>query len=493
MKIKLFILFLFIIDISVAQNAIIVVVDGARFTETFGATNPDSTIPHLWNDLMPLGTVYNNFYNSGITTTNPGHATLLTGTWQTIANDGSQRPTSPTVFEYFRKEKSALESENYVVAGKTKLTILTNSDDPDYGAAYMASDIHGDLTDDEVYANLIAAMDADHPKLILVNFPSVDRAGHAGNRDDYLSAITNVDNLIYQLWYKIVNNPYYKNTTTLFITNDHGRHTTDFSSHGDDCEGCRHLMLLALGRKIIPGKIVSEKKYQTALAPTIGELLSFTTTGAGDSSLFDANYSPATEMKYLTYHLIDSDVILNWETKIEINNYGFEVERSQNSMITKLQDWKSNGSQNPNWVKVGFVDGNGSSNLMNDYSFVDKSVPSGRYYYRLKQIDDDRKYRFSKQVEVVINKLPAYFLLVQNYPNPFNPTTTIEFAIPSANIVQVKVFNILGMEVAALLNELKQAGKHTVEFDAGNLASGIYFYKVVSGDNLEIKKMILLK
>ncbi|MDP3149145.1 MAG: T9SS type A sorting domain-containing protein [Ignavibacteria bacterium] len=357
----------------------------------------------------------------------------------------------------------------------------------------MASDIHGDLTDDEVYVNLIAAMDADHPKLILVNFPSVDRAGHAGNRDDYLSAITNVDNLIYQLWYKIANDPYYKNTTTLFITNDHGRHTTDFSSHGDDCEGCRHLMLLALGRKIIPGKIVSEKKYQTALAPTIGELLSFTTTGAGDSSLFDASYLPATEMKYLTYHLIDSDVILNWETKIEINNYGFEVERSQNSMITKLQDWKSNGSQNPNWVKVGFVDGNGSSNLMNDYSFVDKSVPSGRYYYRLKQIDDDRKYRFSKQVEVVINKLPAYFLLVQNYPNPFNPITTIEFAIPSANIVQVKVFNILGMEVATLLNELKQAGKHRVEFDAGNLASGIYFYKVVSGDNLETKKMILLK
>ena len=493
MKIKLFIIFLFIIDLSFAQNVIIAVVDGARYTETFGSTNPSETIPHLWTDLMPLGTVYNNFYNSGTTTTNPGHATLLTGTWQTIANDGSQRPTSPTVFEYFRKEKSALESENYVVAGKTKLTILTNSDDPDYGATYTASDIDGDLTDDEVYQNLIGAMDADHPKLILVNFPSVDRAGHSGIWDDYLSAITNVDNLLYQLWYKIGNDPYYKNNTTLFITNDHGRHTADFSSHGDDCEGCQHLMLLALGRNIIPGKIVSEKKYQTALAPTIGELLSFTTVGASGSSLFDAGYSPTTELKYLTYHLINNDVILNWETEKEFFNYGFEVERLQNFKIAKFQDWEKNGSQSPNWEKVGFVRGNGYSNSMNEYFFVDKSVSSGKYFYRLKQIDTYGRSRYSKEVEVVINRMPIEFSLDQNYPNPFNPTTTIEFTIPLENIVQIKVFNILGMEIATLLNEHKQAGKHTVEFDAHNLAGGIYFYKVVSGNNLEIKKMILLR
>lgn len=493
MKIKLFILLLFIIDISVAQNVIIAVVDGARYTETFGSTNPSETIPHLWNDLMPLGTVYNNFYNSGITTTNPGHATLLTGTWQTIANDGSQRPTSPTVFEYFRKEKSALESENYVVAGKSKLTILTNSDDPDYGATYMASDIYGDITDDEVYLNLVGAMDAYHPKLILVNFPSVDRAGHSGIWDDYLSAITNVDNLIYQLWYKIENDPYYKNNTTLFITNDHGRHTANFSSHGDDCEGCQHLMLLALGRNIFPGKIVSEKKYQIALARAIGELLVFTTSGATGSSLFDASYAPTTEMKYFTYHLINDDVILNWETIIEINNYGFEVERLQNSKIAKFQGWESNEPQNPNWEKVGFVEGNRDSYSTDDYFFVDKSVPSGEYFYRLKQIDNDGRSRYSKDVEVVINKLPIEFSLDQNYPNPFNPTTTIEFTIPSENIVQIKVFNILGMEIATLLNEHKQVGKHQVEFDAANLSSGIYFYKVVSGNYLEIKKMILLR
>lgn len=493
MKIKLFILLLFVINIGFAQNAIIVVVDGARYTETFGSTNPSEIIPHLWTDLMPLGTVYNNFYNSGVTTTNPGHATLLTGTWQTIANDGSQRPSSPTIFEYFRKEKSALESENYVIAGKAKLTILTNSDDPDYGATYMASDIDGDITDDEVYLNLVGAMDADHPKLILVNFPSVDRAGHSGIWDDYLRAITNVDNLIYQLWNKIVNDPYYKNTTTLFITNDHGRHTADFSSHGDDCEGCQHLMLLALGRNIIPGKIVSEKKYQIALAPTLGELLSFTTAGAIGSSLFYASYSPTTEMKYLTYHLINDDVILNWETKIEINNYGFEVERLHDCMVAKLQDSKSNRPQFPSWEKVGFVEGKGYNISMNDYSFVDKSVPSGKYYYRLKQIDNDGNYRYSKEVEMVINKLPIEFSLVQNYPNPFNPATTIEFTLPSENNVKVKVLNVLGMEVATLLDEYRQAGAYQLEFNAGNLSSGIYFYKVVSGNNLEIKKMILLR
>ncbi len=88
---------------------------------------------------------------------------------------------------------------------------------------------------------------------------------------------------------------------------------------------------------------------------------------------------------------------------------------------------------------------------------------------------------------------PSKYLLAQNYPNPFNPTTRIEFSIPSESNVEVKVFNTLGMEVATLLNEHKQAGTHSVEFNATNLSSGIYFYKIVSGNYTDIKKMILLR
>ncbi|GAB4127434.1 MAG: hypothetical protein Fur0015_01030 [Ignavibacteriales bacterium] len=96
-------------------------------------------------------------------------------------------------------------------------------------------------------------------------------------------------------------------------------------------------------------------------------------------------------------------------------------------------------------------------------------------------------------VENQNNLIPEKFKLFQNYPNPFNPTTKIEFSIPSDNNVEIKVFNVLGMEVATLLNEKRQAGKHSVEFNASNLSSGVYFYKIISGNYSEIKKMILLR
>jgi hypothetical protein len=90
---------------------------------------------------------------------------------------------------------------------------------------------------------------------------------------------------------------------------------------------------------------------------------------------------------------------------------------------------------------------------------------------------------------IIINK----FSLNQNYPNPFNPTTKIKFSIPSDNNVEIKVFNVLGKEVAALLNEYRQAGNYELEFDASNLASGTYIYRIICGDYTEKKKMILLK
>jgi len=272
-------------NITIAQNVILVVVDGARYTETFGADDPSLLIPYLYNDLMPQGTLYSNFYNVGKTRTNSGHSTLLTGTWQNIANNGTERPTQPTVFEYFRKEDSSSLLENFVIAGKSKLNILTYSTDSLYGSAYMASDTSDDLTDDEVYLNLTSTMDTYNPKLIIVNFPDVDNAGHSGDWDDYLDAITNVDSLIFKLWNKIQNDSYYQNNTTLFITNDHGRHSYDFTEHGDDCEGCQHIMLLALGERISAETIVSDTLYQVDIAPTIGNLMSFSTPNATGSIL----------------------------------------------------------------------------------------------------------------------------------------------------------------------------------------------------------------
>jgi predicted AlkP superfamily pyrophosphatase or phosphodiesterase len=267
------------------NNVIIVVIDGARYSETFGAKA--KYIPYMYNDLKQLGTVYTNFRISdeGQTKTCPGHSSMLTGTWQQIANDGSERPTKPTLFEYFRKEKGTPVTESFMIAGKSKLEALSYSTDNKYGENYRASVDCVDTTDDEVYNNLIKIMDKYHPRLTMVNFPDVDLRGHANDWNGYLRAITNADSLVYLLWEKIQRDPFYKNKTTLFVTDDHGRHTTDFTSHGDHCDGCEHIMLLALGKGFTKNRVVSRIHYQYDLCATTGELMGFKTPEAIGKSL----------------------------------------------------------------------------------------------------------------------------------------------------------------------------------------------------------------
>ncbi len=208
---------------------------------------------------------------------------------------------------------------------------------------------------------------------------------------------------------------------------------------------------------------------------TFNDAISIPTPPAGPFTVTDALPVELSSF-YATIH--KNDILLNWLTATEVNNYGFEVER--------------NIFKSPNWEKIGFVQGHGNSNSQKSYSFTDKPNSGSEFKYRLKQIDTDGKYEYSPEVEVSLN-LSSDFSVKQNFPNPFNPTTKIEFSIPSDNNVEIKVFNVLGMEEATLLNENKQAGIHSVEFNASNLASGIYFYKVVSGNYSEIKKMILLR
>lgn len=179
---------------------------------------------------------------------------------------------------------------------------------------------------------------------------------------------------------------------------------------------------------------------------------------------------------------IDNNIQLNWKTATEVNNYGFEVERTiKNEKLEII-----------NWETIGFVAGAGNSNSPKEYSFTDKPKDGTEFKYRLKQIDNDGQYEYSPEVEVSLNAVSDYSLK-QNFPNPFNPTTKIEYSIPTDNNVEIKVFNVLGVEVATLLNEQRQAGTHSIEFNSDALPSGIYFYKINSGKYSEVKKMILLR
>jgi len=479
MKLKTILLIFFLFELCFAQNVIIVVIDGARYSETFGAEA--TYMPHMYNDLKPIGAVYTNFRiaDAGKTETNPGHTSILTGTWQQITNDGSERPTKPTVFEYFRKELGSGSNENYVIAGKSKLNVISYSTDPAYGFNYRASESCSTITDNLVFNNLVSIMDTYHPRLIIVNFPDTDVKGHAGVFADYVNALTNADNLVYQLWQKIQNDPNYQNTTTLFVTNDHGRHTSNFSGHGDDCEGCEHIMLLALGRNVNQGLVNNDLHYQIDIAPTIGDLLNFSTPQAVGISLYQGSNPLPVELSSFTAKVLKGGRIkLDWRTETEVSNYGFEILRS---------------AQDDNWQVLGFVEGHGNSNSPKEYSFTD-NVIGGKYSYRLKQIDIDGQFQYSKVIEVDAGNIPGEIVLEQNYPNPFNPTTKIKFALSETQSAKLVIYDILGNEVAVPFDGTAEGGKiYDVEFKGENLSSGIYFYRLETDSKVENRKMLLLK
>lgn len=174
--------------------------------------------------------------------------------------------------------------------------------------------------------------------------------------------------------------------------------------------------------------------------------------------------------------VFEGAVELNWMTATETNNSGFEIQRNSGG----------------NFESIDFVDGKGTTAELNSYSYIDRDVPVGTYTYRLKQIDFDGSFEYSQIVEVTI-PAPVAFAMEQNYPNPFNPSTRIKFAIPEESEVRLSVYNTLGQEVAEILSGRLREGFHEVEFDAGSLTSGIYFYRLEAEKFVDVKKMIIIK
>jgi hypothetical protein len=174
----------------------------------------------------------------------------------------------------------------------------------------------------------------------------------------------------------------------------------------------------------------------------------------------------------------ETEIILNWLTATEVNNYGFEIHRKTVSN---------------EWTNIGFVEGHGNSNSPKEYNFLDSEVNSaGIYSYRLKQIDNDGSYEFSKTIEVNFGT-PINFELNQNYPNPFNPSTTISFNLPKSGVVTLKVYSLIGKEIKSLVDGYREAGVYTVNFNAEGLPSGMYIYQMSTPENTQVRKMILLR
>ncbi len=184
------------------------------------------------------------------------------------------------------------------------------------------------------------------------------------------------------------------------------------------------------------------------------------------------------ELTSFTSSVSGRDVTLNWTTTSETNNAGFEIERS---------------SQNGVWSSVGNVTGSGTTSTSQSYAFTDRSLNTGNFRYRLKQTDYNGNFEYFNLSNEVVIGVPEKFELSQNYPNPFNPSTKIGYQLPNDGVVKLSVYDNSGKEVMTLLNEFKSAGYYSVDLNASSLSSGLYYYRLTSGANSSVKKMLLVK
>lgn len=172
----------------------------------------------------------------------------------------------------------------------------------------------------------------------------------------------------------------------------------------------------------------------------------------------------------------NGNLTIKWSTATETNNKGFSIESSTDKL---------------SWTEKTFINGQGNSTRTSEYQYTEKNVV-GKYFYRLKQVDYNGSFSYSKIIESA-SLVPDAFILNQNYPNPFNPSTKISFSIPEKMSVTLKVFDILGKETAVLVNEVKDKGTYEVNFESKKLTSGTYFYQLSAGSFSSVKKMIVLK
>ena len=242
-----------------------------------------------------------------------------------------------------------------------------------------------------------------------------------------------------------------------------------------------------LGGMIINFTVVDSGEVAYLYIPTLSELW---------MDVYYENVIPVNIVSFTGSIKNRNNVELKWLTATETNNNGFEIQR------------KMSGRQltTGNWKKVGFVAGYGTTTEQKPYSFYDKDVTTGIYKYRLKQVDFDGTFQYSNEIEIAVDFAPDEFALFQNYPNPFNPSTTIKYEIPEAETIPkvfsttLKIYDILGNEIATLVNESKQSGVYEVEFDASKFSSGVYFYQLSvstprggAGSFNKTVKMILAK
>lgn len=215
--------------------------------------------------------------------------------------------------------------------------------------------------------------------------------------------------------------------------------------------------------------------------PQTGYIISDVCTGFDYFALSSTNSQPMpVELSSFASAVAKNDVTLNWSTAQEQNNKGFDIERKSSFDTT--------------WKKVSFINGAGNTNSQTNYKYEDRNLATAKYHYRLKQIDNNGNYKYYVLQNEISVGVPQKFALSQNYPNPFNPTTKIDFELPQDVKLSINIFDMTGRLISTLINnEAFMAGYHTIQFNGSALSSGTYFYRITAGENVQTKKMTLIK
>ncbi len=262
----------------ITENVIVVVVDGPRWSETWG--DPQSRfVPNMKYNLAPKGVINTNFHNWGVTRTVPGHTAILTGVYEDIDNAGREFPANPSFLQTWLKSSNSDPNKAWIVSAKPKIGSLGNSLNIKWRNSYMPSIdalYHEDIW---TFDRIKDCINDHHPNLMFINLSGPDKRGHEGRWNAYLRAIRETDSMVNQLQMIIDNDPFYAGKTSFIVTNDHGRHLDGiddgFISHGDHCSGCTHINFFASGPDFRKDIVLDNSREQIDIAPTIGYLLGF--------------------------------------------------------------------------------------------------------------------------------------------------------------------------------------------------------------------------
>ncbi|MEO8151402.1 MAG: sulfatase [Bacteroidia bacterium] len=272
------------------ENVIIILIDGPRYSETWG----DSTHQYIPGQeaISKEGVVLTDFNNDGTTNTVNGHTAITTGYYENLNNTGMDTPTHPGLFQLFLEHKKSAITDAWIISSKDKLQVLGDCNDSVYKGRYNPQTDCGNnglftgyREDSTTFNDAVNILTTFHPHFAFISFKQPDMSGHLNDWNGYLTGLKQSDDYAYLIWQLLQSDPHYKDKTALFITNDHGRHldsvANGFVSHGDNCSGCRHIMLLAAGPDFKKNATIDKHYGLTDINATISYLFGLKNTGQG--------------------------------------------------------------------------------------------------------------------------------------------------------------------------------------------------------------------